>query len=85
MAERVRELKETTKGVQKMCREMERIYQEGLMIGESRGVKRGERKKAQEMAISMSKRGTPVSEIAEIANVKVKVVKKWLSGSVGAA
>ncbi len=89
LAKRVRELKETEKGVKRMCKEMERIYQEGRMDGERsgvrRGVKRGERKKAQEMAIYLSKHGVAVSKIAAAANVSVRLVKKWLSGSMGMA
>ena len=33
LAERVRELKETQKGVEFMCREMEQIYSEGMENG----------------------------------------------------
>lgn len=42
LAERVRELKETPKGVEDMCREMDEIYNEGMEIGQKRGEKRGE-------------------------------------------
>ncbi len=41
LAERVHELKETEKGVDFMCREMEEIYSEGMEIGEKRGEKCG--------------------------------------------
>ena len=40
-AERVHELKETEKGVDFMCREMEEMYSEGMEIGEKRGEKCG--------------------------------------------
>ena len=44
LAKRVYELKETQKGVELMCHEMEKIYSEGMESGE----KRGELKKAKE-------------------------------------
>lgn len=34
LADRVRELKHTQKGVERMCREVEQIYSEGIEIGE---------------------------------------------------
>lgn len=37
LAERVRELKETQKGVEIMCREMDKIFNEGVELGEERG------------------------------------------------
>ena len=44
LAERVYELKETQKGVDFMCQELEQIYSEGMEIGEKRGERRGERR-----------------------------------------
>ena len=41
LAERVRELKETPKGVAEMCKELEELYTEGIEIGEKRGEARG--------------------------------------------
>lgn len=38
LTNRVKELKETPEGVDSMCREMEKIYQDG----ESRGIEKGE-------------------------------------------
>ena len=43
LADRVRELKHTQKGVERMCREMEQIYSEG----EKRGMELGALKKSQ--------------------------------------
>ena len=37
LAKKVRELKETQKGVDSMCRELEELYNNGIEIGESRG------------------------------------------------
>ena len=51
LAERVRELKETPKGVDDMCREMDEIYQEGIEVGEKRGEKQGEMKAKKETAV----------------------------------
>ena len=42
LAKKVRELKETQKGVDSMCRELEELFNNGIEIGESRGEIRGE-------------------------------------------
>ena len=44
LAKRVYELKETQKGVELMCHEMEKIYSEGMESGEKRGIEMGELK-----------------------------------------
>lgn len=46
LADRVKELKHTQKGVERMCREMEQIYSEGIEIGEKRGIELGALEKA---------------------------------------
>ncbi len=51
LAERVRELKETPRGVDDMCREMDEIYNEGIEIGQKRGEKRGEQRAKKETAM----------------------------------
>lgn len=70
LAERVHELKETEKGVDFMCREMEEIYSEGMEIGE--------RKKAKETVKSLSEMGLAVDKIAKAVNVNIEIVKTWL-------
>ena len=77
LAERVRELKETQKGVDSMCKEMDQIYKEG----EKRGEERGEMKKAKETALTLAERGMSVSDIAGIVKVSIKLVQEWLKGS----
>lgn len=95
LAKRVSELKETQEGVTVMCREMDKLYNEGIAIGEKRGEKRGveigekrgveigEQRKAKEMAISLAKEGMSIEKIAEIAKVSVQLVQQWIGGSVG--
>lgn len=72
-----------------MCREMDKLYREGITIGEKigeqRGEKRGERKAKMEMAISLAKNGMSIEKIAEIAKESVPLVQKWLDGSVNLA
>ena len=46
LADRVYELKETQKGVEFMCREMEQIYNEGFKVGEKLGIEKGERNRS---------------------------------------
>ena len=42
LAKKVKELKETQKGVDSMCRELEELYNNGIEIGEMRGEMRGQ-------------------------------------------
>ena len=74
LAKRVYELKETQKGVELMCHEMEKIYSEGMESGE----KRGELKKAKETALSLAEMGLPVEKIAKAVNHNVNEVQKWI-------
>ena len=79
LADRVYELKETQKGVEFMCREMEQIYSEGIENGEKLGIAKGEKlgiekgelKKAKTSALSMAADGMQVSKIAHYLNVSV--------------
>ena len=74
LAKRVHELKDTQKGVELMCHEMEKIYSEGMESGE----KRGELKKAKETALSLAEMGLPVEKIAKAVNHNVNEVQKWI-------
>ena len=77
LAKRVHELKETQKGVEVMCYEMEKIYREGMESGE----KCGELKKAKEIALSMAEEGMDVKMIARLVKVNEKEVQKWIDES----
>ncbi len=74
LAKRVHELKETQKGVELMCHEMEKIYSEGMESGE----KRGELKAKKEAILSLAEMGIPVNQIAKAVNLSEKVVQKWI-------
>ena len=74
LAKRVHELKDTQKGVELMCHEMEKIYSEGMESGE----KRGELKKAKETALSLAEMGLPVEKSAKAVNHNVNEVQKWI-------
>ena len=74
LAKRVHELKDTQKGVELMCNEMEKIYSEGMESGE----KRGELKAKKETALSLAEMGLPVEKIAKAVNHNVKDVQKWI-------
>ena len=65
LAKRVYELKETQKGVELMCHEMEKIYSEGMESGE----KRGELKAKKETALSMAEEGMNIQKIARLVKV----------------
>ena len=74
LADRVHELKETQKGVEFMCCEMEQIYSEGIESGEL--------KKAKDTALSMAADGMKVEKIAHYLKVSAAVVQKWIDESV---
>ena len=74
LAKRVHELKETQKGVELMCHEMEKIYSEGMESGE----KRGELKAKKETILSLAEMGIPVNQIAKAVNLSEKDVQKWI-------
>lgn len=85
LAARMRELKETQEGVDAMCREMDALYQEGIALGEERGMKRGmergmvrgmERGK-KEMVQSLFAMGIPLDKIAQAAKESVSCVRQW--------
>ena len=77
LAKRVHELKETQKGVELMCHEMEKIYSEGMESGE----KRGELKAKKETALSMAEEGMDVKMIARLVKVNEKDVQMWIDES----
>ena len=74
LAKRVHELKDTQKGVELMCHEMEKIYSEGMESGE----KRGELKAKKETALALAEMGLPVEKIAKAVNHDVNEVQKWI-------
>lgn len=73
LAERVYELKETQKGVEFMCLEMEQIYSEGERSGELR-VRR-------ETALSLVEDGMDISKIARLMKVTEQDVYEWIDES----
>lgn len=79
LADRVRELKETQKGVEMMCREMDKIYNDG----KEEGREEGEIKAKKEMALSMTERGMSLEAISQITKVSEDMIQKWLRESRG--
>ena len=83
LAKRVRELKETQEGVEQMCREerelMEEFYNEGEKRGIEIGMRTGELMTKKENAMSFSKLGIPVEQIAQGLNVGVAMVEQWIA------
>ena len=68
MKDRVHELKETEKGVEHMCKEMEQLCDEARMD------------EKRETARSMAEDGMAVDRIAKILKVNVQMVQEWLAG-----
>jgi len=69
LADRVRELKETEKGVEHMCKEMEQLCDEARM----------DEKK--DVARSMAEDGMTIDRIAKILKVDVQMVQEWLASN----
>ena len=77
LAKRVHELKNTQKGVELMCHEMEKIYSERMENGE----KRGELKAKKETALSMAEEGMDIKKIARLVNTSEKDVQQWIDAN----
>ena len=77
---RVRTLKETEEGIEEMCRELEELYQMGMMDGRTEGRAEGERMAKKEMVFSLAEIELPVEKIAELVKVSVQQVQEWLTG-----
>ena len=71
LAKRVHELKETQKGVELMCHEMEKIDSEGMESGELKAKK--------ETVLSMAEEGMDAKKIARLVKVNEKDVQKWIN------
>ena len=92
LSERVRTLKETEEGIEEMCRELEELYQmgmmdgraegrnEGIALGRAEGRAEGERMAKKEMVFSLAEIELPVERIAELVKVSVQQVQEWLTG-----
>lgn len=83
LAERVRELKETPKGVDDMCREMDEIYNEGIEIGQKRGERigetRGEQKAKKETAMTLATMGMSADKISQAVKESMDQIQQWLA------
>lgn len=55
LSARVRELKESEKGVEEMCKELEEIYNEGEQSGVQKGIQKGELKKQERLSLPFLK------------------------------
>ena len=66
LEDRVRKLKETQKGVERMCKELEDLIE--LATKDAR----------KEIAISLAKMGMPAEQIAEVVEIKAATVRLWL-------
>ena len=70
LAERVRVLKETQEGVEIMCKEMDKIYKAGELIGEERGKEKGK----YETAMKLLELGAREDMIAEAVGHSVEEI-----------
>ena len=73
LAEWVRVLKETQEGVEIMCKEMDKIYKAGELIGEERGKEKGK----YETAMKLLELGAREDMIAEAVGHSVEEIKRW--------
>ena len=81
LARRIWELKETEKGVEHMCEEMEAIREEGIAEGRAEG----QLEKARKTALNLAKLGLSVEEIASSVDENVQLVRGWISGIASSA
>lgn len=73
LAKRVRELKETQKGVENMCREMDEIYREGVEEGREQGREQGK----MDILLNLVKEGLlSISDAAKKANMEISAFEK---------
>ena len=81
LAERVRILKETPEGVEHMCKEMDKLYNEGVEFEKEQGIAIGERSMKREIVLSLSEMGTSAEKIAQAVKESVSRVRKWIDES----
>ena len=62
-----------------MCREMEKIYEEGLEKGIEEGRAKGIEEKARETVRNLSAMGLSADKIASAVQVSIEEVREWLS------
>ncbi len=73
LADEVRYYKEDTKGVSKVCKIAEEIFDEGRMEGEIKNSKK--------VAANLAKQGIPIDSIAMAVEQSVPVVERWIKES----
>ena len=79
LADKVRELKETEKGIEHMCREMEEIRAEGLAEGRAEGREEGRLEEKREISKGLFNDGMPVAKIAVLLKIDQETVQDWIS------
>lgn len=83
LAQRVIELKETQKGVDIMCDKLNELIveerNEGILIGEAQGEKRGILHTQKETAKNLQHMGMALEQISLALNVSVQMIQEWLS------
>ena len=61
-----------------MCKEMDKLYNEGVEFGKEQGIAIGERSMKKEIVLSLSEMGTSVEKIAQAVKESVSRVRKWI-------
>lgn len=74
LADRVRKLKETEKGVMEMCQAMEELYHDGY----SEGVEVGEERRTKKIALSLAGMHMSVEDIARAVEMSIETVQEWI-------
>lgn len=85
LSSRVYELKETQKGVEEMCKDMEEIYGEGRLVGFEEGEQAGIEKTKKETVLSLAEMGLPIEQIAKAVKSTVEMVQSWIEESMTVA
>ena len=82
LADRVYELKETQKGGEFMCHEMEQIMCQEMEQIKKQAYSEGIEKSKRETVLSLTEMGLPVEKIAKAVKLSVQEVQKWIDESV---
>ena len=78
LGDKVRELKETQKGVSTMCVALQELLDESVEVAENRGRAAGKAEGMMTMAQNMYRKGNDIDFIASVAEVPVAIVQEWV-------
>ena len=79
LAERVHYLKETERGVEQMCKEMDELCSMAFEDGKVKGKEAGRREEKMKVVKNMNNLKMSIEQIAQVADVDIKTVREWIA------